>query len=134
MCVAACVKPKKIYANDKVSMRRIEEENARKRLEGNRRGVDITNSKAVSVQMDGERKSHTSPTHTREQRAKLSTGTVARYDAVMNSDNKELQKSMLSGDVKLKYALRPFGWKLLCCLLYHVVFACVQMDTFIISK
>ena len=55
----------KIYANDKVSARRIEEENAKKKLEGNRKGADITNGHSVSVQMDAERKSHTSPTHTR---------------------------------------------------------------------
>lgn len=99
----------KIYANDKVSTRRIEEENAKKKLEGNRKGADITNGKTVSVHLDGERKSHTSPTHTREQRAKfagVSAGTVARYDIVMNSDNKELQQSMLSGDVKIGTAYK----------------------------
>lgn len=99
----------KIYANDKVSARRIEEENAKKKLEGNRKGADITNGKTVSVHLDGERKSHTSPTHTREQRAKIagvSAGTVARYDTVMNSDNKELQQSMLSGDVKIGTAYK----------------------------
>mgnify|MGYP003300339783 CR=1 FL=1 len=48
-----------------------------------------------SVQMDkteSEVKSHTSPTHTREQVAKLSgvgVGTVARYNRVMNSDDEE---------------------------------------------
>lgn len=50
------------------------------------------NRNSNSVHMDGtenknsDQKSHTSPTHTREQVAKLSgvgTGTVARYDAVM---------------------------------------------------
>lgn len=70
----------KIYANDKVSMQRIKEDNEKKKLDGNKLGAYITNGKAVSVQMDGERKSHTSPTHTREQRAKIagvSAGTVA---------------------------------------------------------
>lgn len=32
-----------IYANDKVSTRRIEKGNEKKRLEGNRKGADITN-------------------------------------------------------------------------------------------
>ena len=99
----------KIYANDKVSMQRIKEDNEKKKLDGNKLGAYITNGKAVSVQMDGERKSHTSPTHTREQRAKIagvSAGTVARYDTVMNSDNKELQQSMLSGDVKIGTAYK----------------------------
>lgn len=99
----------KIYANDKVSAQRIKEENEKKKLVGNKLGAAITNGKTVSVQMDGERKSHTSPTHTREQRAKIagvSAGTVARYDTVMNSDNKELQQSMLSGDVKIGTAYK----------------------------
>ena len=58
--------------------------------------------KASSVQMDGgyeKPKPHTSPTHTREQVAKLSgvgTGTVARYDAVMKSDDEELGRRNLS--------------------------------------
>lgn len=95
----------KIYANDKVSMRRIEEENERKRLEGNKLGGDIKNGNVVCVQMDAKHQSQQRDrtTNTREQRAKLSgvsTGTVARYDTVMNSGNKELQQSMLSGDVK----------------------------------
>lgn len=83
----------KIYANDKVSMRRIKEENEKKRLEGNSLGGKGGNQ--VSVHLDGDLKSHTSPTHTREQRAKLSgvsTGIVARYDTVMNYDNKEVQQ------------------------------------------
>lgn len=95
----------KIYANDKVSAQRIREENEKKKLEGNKLGADITNGKTLSDQMDGERKSHTSPTHTREQRAKLSgvsSGTISRYDTVMKSGDDELKQSMLSGDVKIK--------------------------------
>lgn len=45
--------------------------------------------------MDGERKSHISPTHTREQIAKMSgvgAGIIARYDAVVKSDNEDLKK------------------------------------------
>ena len=89
----------KIYANDKVSARRIEEENEKKRLEGNSLGGKGGNK--VSVQMDADlnmaEKCRNRSTNTREQRAKMSgvsTGTVARYDTVMNSDNKELQQSM----------------------------------------
>lgn len=44
----------KIYANDKVSVQRIKEENEKKKLDGNKLGADITNGKTVSVQMDGE--------------------------------------------------------------------------------
>ena len=47
--------------------------------------------------MDGERKSHTSPTHTREQRAKMAgvgTGTVARFSKVMNSNDEERNQTV----------------------------------------
>lgn len=51
-------------------------------------------TKSNSVHLDGiekfESKSHTSPTHTREQVAKMSgvgTGTVARYDRAMKTDD-----------------------------------------------
>ena len=99
----------KIFANDKVSLQRIKEENAKRKLEGNKLGADITNGNAVSVQMGGKRISHTSPTHTREQRAKqsgVSSGTISRYDAVMNSDDEDLKQSMLSGDVKIGTAYK----------------------------
>ena len=77
-----------IFANSMVA-EEIAEENKKKQIEGGRIGADITNGKTSSVQMDGSRstiydpKSHTSPTHTREQVAKLAgvgTGTVAKYD------------------------------------------------------
>ena len=59
-----------------------------------------------SVQIDkteSEVKSHTSPTHTREQVAKLSgvgVGTVARYDAVMKLDDEDLKRKVQTGDLK----------------------------------
>lgn len=100
----------KIYANDKVSVRRIEEENEKKKLLGNKLGADVTNGKSVSVQMGAERnKERDRSTNTREQRAKLagvSTGTVSRYDTVMKSNNEELKQSMLSGDVKIGTAYK----------------------------
>lgn len=101
----------KIYANDKVSARRIEEENEKKRLLGNKLGADVTNGKSVSVQMGAERnsKERDRSTNTREQRARLagvSSGTVSRYDTVMKSDNEDLKQSMLSGDVKIGTAYK----------------------------
>lgn len=69
-------------------------ENKEKMLEGYSR--ERREEKSSSVQMDGgcsESRSHTSPTHTREQVAKMSgvgTGTVARYDAIMKTDNEVL--------------------------------------------
>ena len=100
----------KIYATDKVSVCRIKEENEKKMKEGFSK--ERRNKKSSSVQMNGGsdiKKSHTSPTHTREQRAKLSgvsAATICRYDTVMKSDNKELQESMLSGDVKIGTAYK----------------------------
>lgn len=76
-----------IYANSMVA-EEIALENKERQSEGGRIVADITNGKTASVQMDGtrndEKKSHTSPPHTREQVAKMSgvgVGTVARYDA-----------------------------------------------------
>lgn len=83
-----------IFANFMVA-EEIAEENKKKMLEGYSKKK--REEKASSVQMDGgyeKLKPHTSPTHTREQVAKLSgvgTGTVARYDAVMKSDDEELE-------------------------------------------
>lgn len=76
-----------IYANSMIA-EEIAAENKQKQSDGGRVGADITNGKSPSVHLDGTRndemKSHTSPTHTREQVAKMSgvgAGTVARYDA-----------------------------------------------------
>ena len=102
----------KIYANDKVSARRIEEENEKKRLEGtyNSHKTRRNNEDDGCVQIDTRKKiERNRSTNTREQRAKIagvSAGTVARYDTVMNSDNKELQRSMLSGDIKIGTAYK----------------------------
>lgn len=89
-----------IHANSMVA-EEIAIENKEKQSEGGRIGADITNGKTASVHLDGtrnnEKKSHTSPTHTREQVAKLSgvgVGTVARYDAIMKSDDEDLKDNM----------------------------------------
>ena len=80
-----------IFANSMVA-EEIAEENKKKQIEGNRIGGKGGYKSEVSVQMDGnlnqDPKSHTSPTHTREQVAKLSgvgTGTVARYEYKITS-------------------------------------------------
>ena len=101
----------KIFANDKVSLQRIKEENAKRKLEGNKLGADITNGNAVSVHLDAKHNGNNRDrsANTREQRAKqsgVSSGTVARYDAVMNSDDEDLKQSMLSGDVKIGTAYK----------------------------
>ena len=84
-----------IFANSMVA-EEIALENKKKRLEGNRLGADVANGKAVSVQMDAERDR---TTNTREQVAKMSgvgAGTVARYDAIMKTDDEELRKFKLA--------------------------------------
>lgn len=111
-----------IFANSMVADE-IALENKERQSEGGRIGADITNGKTASVHLDGtrndEKKSHTSPTHTREQVAKMSgvgTGTVARYDVVMKSDNEELKEKekVKTGQVKIGTAYREVK-KILTC-------------------
>lgn len=61
-----------------------------------------SSGKTASVQMDGtrndEKKSHTSPTHTCEELAKMAgvgTGTIARFNRVMNSDDEDLKTRII---------------------------------------
>ena len=58
-----------IYVEKKISEARIKEENEKRKIEGNSVGGK-GGIKEVSVHLDGELKSHTKPTHTREQIAK----------------------------------------------------------------
>lgn len=99
-----------IYANSMIA-NEIALENEERKRKGNSLGGKGGYKKEVAVQMDGnsndDKKSHTSPTHTREQVAKMSgvgTGTVARYDAVMKSDDEELKKKVLADEVKINTA------------------------------
>ena len=66
-------------------------ENKERKLEGNKLGADITNGNTTCVQMDAcEKLTRDRSTNTREQVAKMSgvgTGTVARYDAIMKTDD-----------------------------------------------
>lgn len=99
----------KIFANDKVSLQRIREENERKQRDGGSIGGQGGYSQAC-VHLDASlNQVRDRSANTREQRAKqsgVSSGTVARYDAVMNSDDEDLKKSMLSGDVKIGTAYK----------------------------
>lgn len=80
-----------IYANSMVA-EEIALENKEKQLSTLKQNQ--TNNR--SVQMDkteSDERSHTAPTHTREQVAKMSgvgTGTVARYDAIMKTEDEEI--------------------------------------------
>ena len=68
-------------------------ENEKKRLEGNKLGADVTNNKSVTLQLECERSNDRKDTWTDLQTAKMSgvgTGTVARYDAIMKTDDEVL--------------------------------------------
>ena len=102
----------KLYANQMI-MEEIELENKQKKLEGNKLGADVTNGKAVSNHVVGERNTessnHASPTHTREQLAKMSgvgVGTAGRYQAIMKTDNEELKQKVNTGEVPVGTAYR----------------------------
>ena len=67
------------------------------------------------VQMDAcEKLTRDRSTNTREQVAKMSgvgTGTVARYDAIMKTDDEELKKKVQTGEVKIGTAYREIREK-----------------------
>lgn len=73
------------------------------------------------VQVDAnETKTRDRSTNTREQVAKMSgvgTGTVARYDAVMKSDNEDLKRKVQTGEVKIGTAYREV--KKLSLAIFH---------------
>ena len=78
----------KIYANDKVSARRIEEENEKKIKEGYSKERRSEKSSCVHLDAGSNLQQRNRSTNTREQRAKMSgvsAGTVARYDRKMQS-------------------------------------------------
>ena len=87
----------KIYANDKVSARRIEEENEKKIKEGYSKERRSEKSSCVQMDAGSNVQQRDRSTYTREQRAKIagvSAGTVARYDTVMNSNNEEQNQTV----------------------------------------
>lgn len=96
-----------IFANSMVA-----EEIAEENREKISKAVSESNRNRSSncVQMDAhENKPRDRSTNTREQVAKLSgvgTGTVARYDAVMKSDDEDLKKKVQTGEVKIGTAYK----------------------------
>lgn len=95
----------KIFAQDKLADW-IRMENERRIEEGRKKGAEVTNGKTLGVHLDAEitKKERNRSTNTREQIAKaanVSSGTVARYDTVMKSDDEELKKAVLSGEMKI---------------------------------
>lgn len=66
-------------------------ENEKKKLEGNKLGADVTNGKALPLQLECDRKDIDRKTWNDNQIAKkagVGTGTVARYKKVINSGMK----------------------------------------------
>lgn len=83
--------------------------NEEQKLKGAQLGGNIKNGNVPSVQNNGEHKSHTSPTHTREQLSRetgVSTANIAKYDVVMKSDDEELKEKVKTGQVKIGTAYR----------------------------
>lgn len=100
-----------IYANSMVADE-IALENKHRLSEAGKIGASITNAtRSGCVQMDAGRELRTRDrsTNTREQVAKMSgvgTGTVARYDAVMKSDDEALKRKVQTGEVKIGTAYK----------------------------
>lgn len=94
-----------IYANSMVA-EEIKLENEEKMLEGTYKSHEVRKNGCVHVDTPKERDRST---NTREQVAKLSgvgVGTVARYDAVMKSDDEDLKRKVQTGEVKIGTAYR----------------------------
>lgn len=94
-----------IYANSMVADE-IALENKGRQLKGTYKSYESRNK--VSVHLDADlntpEKCRDRSTNTREQVAKMSgvgTGTVARFNKVMNSDNEELKKKVLTNEVSI---------------------------------
>lgn len=97
----------KIYANDKVSARRIEEENEKKIKEGYSKERRSEKSSCVQMDAGSNVQQRDRSTNTREQRAKIagvSAGTVARYDTVMNSNEEDLKEKVKTEQVAVNKA------------------------------
>lgn len=95
----------RVYANSMVADE-IALENKDKMSAGGKIGANITNGKTGCVHLDAGRDRST---NTREQIAKMAgvaAGTVARYDAIMKTDNEDLKKKVQTGEVKIGTAYR----------------------------
>lgn len=104
-----------IFANSMVA-EEIALENKGKMLEGTYNSHDARKNDGC-VQMDTPKtvlKERDYSTNTRQQVAKMSgvgTGTVARYDAIMKTDDEELKKKVQTGEVKIGTAYREIREK-----------------------
>lgn len=95
-----------LHANQMI-MEEIELENKKKMLEGYSK--EKREEKSPCVHVDTGSKSRDFSTNTRQQLAKMSgvgTGTVARYQAIMKTDNEELKQKVNTGEVPVGTAYR----------------------------
>ena len=100
-----------IFANTMVA-EEIALENKEKMLEGYSK--ERREEKSSCVQMDTGLKDRDYSTNTRQQVAKMSgvgAGTVARYDAIMKTDDEDLKKKVQTGEVKIGTAYREIREK-----------------------
>ena len=69
-------------------------ENEKKKLEGNKLGADVTNGKAVSLQLEASDENNRDRSLNTDrqtaQKAGVGVGTIARYNKVMNSNDEDI--------------------------------------------
>ena len=87
----------------------VEDDNLKRKSEAGKIGANITNDKTGCVQLDTSRNSKPRDysTNTRQQiaqKANVGSGTIARYDKVMNSNNEEIKKKMENGEISINAA------------------------------
>ena len=103
---------KNLSAGEKLAMaeefkKEVQLENEKKKLEGNRLGAAITNKQSLTLQSECERRKSHNNTWTDNQIAKkagVGTGTVARYNKVMNSNDEDLKEKVKTGQVTVNKA------------------------------
>lgn len=83
-------------------------ENEKKKLEGNKLGADVTNGKAVSLQLEAERDRSLNTDRQIAKKVGVGTGTVARYNKVMNSNEEDLKEKVKTGRSKYGNSLKGF--------------------------
>lgn len=78
--------------------------NEKKKLEGNKLGADVTNGKAVSLQLEADCDRSLNTDRQTAQKAGVGVGTVARYNKVMNSNEEDLKEQVKTGQVTVNKA------------------------------
>ena len=92
----------KIYANDKVSARRIE--NEKKRLSTLKQNQTANRSLQLQASDENNRDRSLNTDRQTAQKAGVSAGTVARYNKVMNSNEEDLKEKVKTEQVAVNKA------------------------------